>query len=317
MESNKRAVLRTLIYSYLFSTPLTLSEVRYFLESAKPVSMQRCRETLGLLTPLVSELHGYYFLSGQAYSVAKRKRAESITKRKRVLARNIARSLAWIPTIRFIGLSGSVAAGTAEESDDIDFFIITKKNTLFLSRLLVLLLLDLSGRRRRRVTRESRDAVCVNFLLDETKLAFPKKRQELYTARELAQLLPLFDRKQTYHRLLTANPWLQLILPHVHSRRVGCTEAEQSLASRIGECLLSFPLWEYLVRRLQLFLIMRHRTRETVSAHTLAFHPYDYRGRILKKFQQETTFYEAEYAKKHDAYEPYYIDKARNTFYTA
>ncbi|MBI4225790.1 hypothetical protein HY612_01635, partial [Candidatus Roizmanbacteria bacterium] len=54
------------------------------------------------------------------------------------------------PQIKLIGLSGSVAMLNADESHDIDLFIITAKNRLYTGRFIALILAQILGMRRRR-----------------------------------------------------------------------------------------------------------------------------------------------------------------------
>jgi hypothetical protein len=107
--------------------------------------------------------------------------------------------------------------GDADKEDDIDFFIITKKDTLFKTRLLVLLALQLLGLRRKRLEKNPADKICVNFLIDETKLSFSKDKRDIYTAHEILQIKPLFFRDNIYSRFLKANTWVYNFLPNAIS----------------------------------------------------------------------------------------------------
>lgn len=62
-----------------------------------------------------------------------------------------------------------------------------------------------------RIAARSGIVLCPNFFLAENALALPD--QTLYTAREVAQMIPLYGLK-IYHRIRQANGWVQEYLPN-------------------------------------------------------------------------------------------------------
>src|SRR6185312_7622187 len=120
----------------------------------------------------------------------------------------------YIPTIEFAGLSGSLAMHNAEKDADIDIFIITRPNTLWLTRFLILSLLQLKGKRRAPGKKHAKDTICVNMLLDTKHMAFPKNKRNIYTAHEIIQMKPLLIRNNTYNEFLHKNKWIINFLPH-------------------------------------------------------------------------------------------------------
>lgn len=317
MDNKQLAVLKTLAYSDIFSHPLTLSEVWYYCESQK-MTKTECRTSLESLFPLVAEKKGYYFLKKRSSLIPKREKGERHAQKKIILATAVAKVLGRIPTIYFIGISGRVASGSATKSDDIDFFIITKKNTLFITRFVILLVLQLLGKRRGRKERRYQDKICVNMMLDEKALVFPHERRTLYTAREIAQLLPLFQRNNTYQRFFRSNIWARSFLPHISVKRCVVVKSSLSLLEQGGAYFLSLPFVEYWARTTQMRSINLHRTNETVADRFLAFHPYDYQAETLRIYQRLTRRYERiiRSNKRVQAFAPN-LDKERNIFYTA
>jgi hypothetical protein len=321
MDSKTQAVLTALVYSDLISFPLTLREVkRYLGPGGEALRLVSLRALLQELSPLVREQEGYYYLAGNEGAVAKRKVGKRAAQRKIKLAEQTVRLLRLIPTIRFIGLSGTVGAGSAEQTDDIDLFIVTKHQCLFVTRFLVLIVLQLTGQRRRRQQHIAADTICANFFLDEHALAFPPVRHDLYTGREIAQLVPLLDREQTYRRLFTENSWLTSLLPHVRPQRLPAAYSLSDKFLPFLEWLLCFPLWEVLLMRLQLRVITAHRTTETVSDQVLAFHPQDHRRETLRRFRRrfrETAQCLPTASVRQEKIPLRFLDNAENIFYTA
>jgi predicted nucleotidyltransferase len=125
-------------------------------------------------------------------------------------ARRMARLLSFVPFIRFIGVTGSMARGTASEKSDIDFFIVAKKGRLFLTRGLTVLLLSLIGeyRTRDRVTGK----ICTNCWATDNHLTVGPKNE--YVARDYSRMLPLYDPTSLYPRFLVSNSWFRRFLKH-------------------------------------------------------------------------------------------------------
>jgi hypothetical protein len=314
--SKKIAALWTLTYSDLYAFPLTIAEVVRYWEGAETITENECRDALISLYPLIRERSGYYFLAGREKIVSRRVRRQRYVQEKKQLAEKVARILGKIPTVYLIGISGSVAVGAASADDDIDLFIITKKNTLFLTRIFILCILQFLGLRRRRRGEIQRNAVCVNMLLDETTLKLEAARQDIYTAREIAQLVPLFERQHSYQRFWKANQWVKSYLPNAAMRTVWFRKNSTDYGERIFARLpLLIP--EKLVKLLQWHIIAAHTTNETVRENFLAFHPNDYRQRILKRREKRlkklATLLNSGQTVNHERF----LDKEKNIFYTA
>ena len=156
------------------------------------------------------------------------------------------------PSIKFVGLSGSVAMLNADEDHDLDLFIITGKNRLWTGRFIALLLTQLLGIRRSRhsgkVRRSvgprpeslldsgvvplsgtpqndnnetmkqcsnfTRDKICLNLFFDESDPAVPKFKRSEYVAHEVLQMKPLIEKDNIYLRFIDANRWVFDIFPN-------------------------------------------------------------------------------------------------------
>jgi hypothetical protein len=317
MHNNKYSVLMAVVYSDVFSFPLSLTEVWRYAGGAEKIAKADCREALTELFPQVKEKNGYYVLTGREELVAKREQGTSHARRKMQRALSAAKMLSHIPTVSGIGVSGGVAAGSAKERDDIDFFIITRKNTLFVTRLCILFLLQLTGKRRKRHDVSENNKICVNMLLDESALGFPPERQDIFTAREITQLIPLFERDEAYRRFIAANRWVSSLLPNARQRKSHASKKTSTLFESILVRIFSLRIGEIMARRWQLRQIHKHTTTETVTDHLLAFHPNDYREKTVKAFNRRMKRYKPKVEKRVSFRSSPYIDKEKNIFYTA
>lgn len=283
----EQAILTTLLYSDIFTFPVTKDELWKLLLTEKEIRTRAFNKGLSSLTKSKKIIFqdGYYCLAGREFLIAKRKKYLSEVKKKMNSARLIANKLAVISTISFIGVSGGLAVGNVTETDDIDFFIIVKKNTLFVSRFLILLLLEGFGVRRTRNQKDTANAICVNFLIDETSLAWEKDNRDLYTAREIAQMRPLFVRDDMYHTFLKENMWIRQFVPNISFEESYVMKKQETLLTKVLERIFIHDQVESFFRVLQMSFMKRHQTREIMTKHILAFHPNDYRTKTLEQLK--------------------------------
>src|SRR3989337_671925 len=115
-------------------------------------------------------------------------------------------------------------------ADDIDLMIVTSRNRLWLTRLLVLALVSLIAERRKPpnqretqtpglITEPSptkdkvKNKICLNLFLDEDALAVPPAMRNLYTAHEVVQVKKLVSKDHIAERFLKQHTWVQRYLP--------------------------------------------------------------------------------------------------------
>lgn len=283
------AILTTILYSDIFDFPVTKQELWQYLISKKQIQQTDFEEALGRLLTARVLIHksGLYCLSGKEKQIAKRKKLLSEVEKKFFLAKRAAYYLSFIPTVRFIGVSGGLAMANVTKEDDVDFFLITQKNTLFVTRVIVLLLLEWRGLRRKRIAKNTSDTICVNFFLDEKQLLFNRGKHDIYIAREIVQVKPLFERGETFQQFLQQNAWVVQFLPNVSLSRKneGYQWKRDYRSIRFLSVILTGKFFEALFRFLQIYYMKRHKTTETVTNTVLAFHPKDYRTVVLQKLR--------------------------------
>ncbi len=211
----EKAILRTLAYADVFDYPLTSGELYRFLITDKNCSDSSFKKALTRINTndQQTETNGeYFFLRGRKGIVALRKKREQSSASKLKFAEKIAGILRLIPWIKLIGVTGALAMSNAEKEDDIDLLIITSKNRLWLTRGLVVSFLRLVGVYRQ--PGKIKDKICPNMLLDEEHLALPEKERDLFSAHEVLQMKPLWQKEGTYQRFVRANQWSQEFLPN-------------------------------------------------------------------------------------------------------
>lgn len=236
----EEAVLSTLAYADLFDFPLTFPELRRYLHgrSATTAQLDSTLQTSTRLHRLVRQYSGYYLLTGrESLAEIRRQRAET-ARTSLPRAVKYGQHLAHLPFIRMVALTGSLAVGNPSPGADFDYFIITAPGRLWLARALVVLLVRWAYIR-------TRDVLCPNFLISEGALEHPQ--QNIYTAHEIAQMLPLAG-NAVYARFRSANAWTSTYLPNAAGSPpiTGPGIPDGKAVKQSLEWLLGLPVWNHL-----------------------------------------------------------------------
>jgi len=217
----EKAILRTLAYADIFDYPLKENEIYRFLISnfqfpipkeSREAGISKFQKELLALSSEVSQKDGFYFLKGREKIAPLRKKREQWSREKLKIAKRVASWLKLIPTIQMVAVTGALAMNNSDKEDDIDLFIITSANRLWLSRGLVVTFLRLTGHYWR--PGKIKNKICPNMLLDESHLKIPKKEQDLFSAHEFCQLKLVWDRNKTYQKFVKENQWVKKFLPN-------------------------------------------------------------------------------------------------------
>lgn len=288
-SSSSKAILKTIIYKNIFHFPLSKYELWRFLISDTKISKTDFESALSHLPKEVSYQDGFYFLKGKEEIIKKRKKNLNEAKKKLRIAQTAAHLISFIPTVSLIGLSGGAAVGNVLKEDDVDLFIITKRGTLFMTRFWILLLLESAGLRRKSHEKhiEASNKVCVNLLIDESALSWPRSKRDLYVAHEIAQMKPLFERDDMYRQFINSNKWVNTFLPNVLSDELhflNNKSVNNYYILAFITLLIRFSPLPVLVEFIQKVSMKKKQTTEVIKNNILAFHPYDYRRQTLNAY---------------------------------
>lgn len=122
--------------------------------------------------------------------------------------------------IKAIGITGSVAAGSAKKNDDIDFIVVTKTGTMWLVRLMVLLASIWWGKKKMAFwgVAAAKDRWCFNLWLEEDALELPAFKRTAFDAFEALQISWLYDEANIEQRFNQENFfWMKKNLAKVNS----------------------------------------------------------------------------------------------------
>jgi hypothetical protein len=255
------AILSAIAYSDVFDYPLTAEEIHRYLVKI-PASIGAVCAALSsdrLVPARLARVDEYYTLPGREAIVETRRR------RARAAADLWPAALRWgsviasLPFVRMVAVTGALSVDNSEPGDDLDYLIVTEPGRLWMCRAFVIAVVHLAARRG--------DAVCPNYLISERALEV--KERDLYTAREMAQMVPLAG-YMIYERMRLLNPWVAEFLPNAGGppRVIPPRRAKPSHLCRGAEAVLRTPPGAWLER-----WEMRRKLRKLSQKNAVSANP--------------------------------------------
>lgn len=308
--SLERALFDTVRYWALFERPVTAvgiwrsvviyqphSPVRW--QGLRVPSLQHVQDLLAesqWLKERLNTQHGYYFLRGQEHIVPAFLTRHRLAQLKWRITRRVVRSLAYVPFVRGIFGSGSLAVMNTRPASDLDLFIVVKKGRIWTARLFLLLVAQLTGRRRHYWDREAPDRVCLNHYATEDSI-LPPVIHNLYTAMLYTHFVPLLG-QTVAKRFVAGNYWVKKFVMYPEMPQLQHAYAiprRRRLLKRFLEAWLSEPVGETLetwAEKVQRGVIARHtqpdqKGRIALSDDELAFHPDSKVDALLAAYAQD------------------------------
>jgi len=282
MNSIHKAILKTLVYADIFKYPLTTSEIHHWLiwqNSAQPPSQKNIILALENIKS-ISKTPPYFYLKNHQKNISLRQQHQHFSQPKLKLAHQAANYLKLIPFINLIAVTGALAMNNSDKNDDIDLIIITQSNKLWLTRVLAIFILELFHLRRRPKTQTINNKICLNLFLDEFSLKIPPVNRNLFTAHEICQLKPIYNKQNTYQKFLHANSWTKKYLTHAITIKA---KNPRFFPSNTSFYLLN--LLELLAFKLQYIYMKSKITNEKINKHFAFFHPRPTGKILLQQYQ--------------------------------
>lgn len=243
-----------------------------------------------------TEKNRLYFLSGRRKTAIERLKNRVYLKNKMLTAGYVANFLKLIPCIQLVGVTGGLSASNVKAGDDIDLFIIVYPNTIWISRLLVTIIVELVSRRRHPADTEVGNKICLNMFMSSGLLALSINERDLYSAHEVLQMIPLWERDKVYLNFIKENFWAEKFLPNYWMNKQ--SELKVRYKYRFNTGFMSAVLTKLrifmiilcriinpLMGKFQIWYMKNKRTSEVVSEDLLRFHPQDMRGLIRRRLR--------------------------------
>lgn len=237
-------ILKTLLYYDIWSHPLTAEELYAFLP-VNSISLAEFKEQLGRASNvgLIQHHHGYYFIQGKSHAVAERLKRARHARRMWFAARLGAHMIKRFPFVRAVFVSGDLSKNVTHSKSDVDFFIITEPDRLWIARTLLILF-------KKVFLFNSKKFFCLNSFVTSDHLTHDERN--IYAATEIATLKPLYN-SRLFTAYLSANDWIRSYFPNYNVRMLPlprCNNRRSSLQK-----LLELPFRLFDATRLDIRLM--------------------------------------------------------------
>lgn len=294
VEEARAAILRTLLYYRIFRFPLREDELERL--SDRPFSRPgELREALDQLVARgdAGERDGLFFVGDEAQA-GERRDAERLAADALPRALRRSRLIAHFPFVRGVALTGTISKGVFRDGDDVDFFVVTAKDRVWVCRTFLMLFKKL-------VLLDSHRFFCVNYLVAEDALAVPDRNA--FTATEVAWLKPVAGGER-FEAFFRENRWISSFLPGWRPAGELPPPAPNGLFKRLVERLLAGGAGDRLDDRLREAISRRNRRRYTHLASgdfdvalraqksSSKHHPNHFQERILARHAEEIRAFE-------------------------
>jgi predicted nucleotidyltransferase len=224
------SILKTLAYFDMFAYPLSKEEIRLFMDiEVKMDLLDTALEQL-LQDGAIFRFEQFYLLRPDPDLVSRRKEGNVRAAQLMKKANRISAFLYSFPFVRGVGISGSLSKNFADAQSDIDFFIITKANRLWIARTCMHLFKKLT------FITGKQHWFCMNYYVDEHALQIAEKN--IFTATEVATLIPACGHS-AFNHFFRANNWVREHFPNQSVKTRSIIRAKESLFKRCMEYCLN------------------------------------------------------------------------------
>ena len=244
------------------------------------------------LTHKLEEQNGFYFLPGRAELISKRIHAEKLSALKLKRMKALARLLAFVPYVRMIGATGSLAMKKGSAGSDWDMFVVLQAGKMWIGRTLLTGFLHIIGKRRH--GEKINDRACLNYFVTDDNLEIGTK--DLFSAHEYRFLIPLVG-LSVFRKFELKNAWIREYKPNFFPTTLAHSFAlpESAAVVKVQEALESFFDLFDLEKRLsrwQKEKISRNPNTKVegslieASDRALIFLPHPRGPQVFEKFKQ-------------------------------
>lgn len=292
-------ILKTVLYYDVFNYPLTKQEI-YQNHPAK-IDNREFEQALDLLVN-----DGILIKNCDFYSV-KKVTEEYIQQRitgnykaglMLLVAQQNSLFIAKFPFVSGVNISGSLSKNYYDERSDVDYFIITKPNRLWLCRTIFILYY-------KTLSKEKKKRFCLNYFISSADLNIHDKNP--FVAKELAYLIPTVN-KEVYHDLLSKNEWHKTYyLNKPENTFPDCASAQEPWYKKALEFLFlgKFGNW---MDTMLLKMTLRHwqKKHNEISKedfeiqfrsrkHVCKYHTHGHQNKILQLWDERIVNFEKEF----------------------
>jgi len=214
-EKIQEAILKTIIFFDLFNYPLTNWEIWQYLNLEINLGLsEKAVEDL-VASGKLEQKDGFYFLLGRESLIDVRRERYNYANYKIKLARRATKLFKWLPSVKLVAVANLIGHHNLRNESDVDIFIVSSPNRLWLTRLFCTGLMKIT---KQRPTKEcKRNKMCLSFYAAADGLAMESLRfkpSDPYFDYWFLGLYPIYDNDKYLAYLRFRNPWLKNAFPN-------------------------------------------------------------------------------------------------------
>lgn len=252
LSLSEEAIIRLLAYYAIFKHPLLPNEITARV-GLKNYNSEQAGNDLNTLETggYITEHKGYYMLNGSKDWIPRRNFGEARAKKLMKVARRMSKIIYFFPFVRAVFISGSLSKGSVPEDADVDYFIITKKDRLWIARTMLVMF-------KRVFLLGSKKYFCVNYFVDESHLEIPDKN--IFTATEVSTLIPLRGSEYA-KKFIKQNAWYKRFYPN--AKLPSIEERKPGFFKRFSSTILEPLFLHTIAEKLDKYFMKKTYTRWT------------------------------------------------------
>lgn len=235
------------------------------------------RKNMGTCMPK-SKLKCFWKEDFTKLKIEKNYKASKWEKRKVKIVKKNIKYLLFLDWVKFIGITGSVAAGISKKNDDIDVFIVVKNNRMWLYR--AIMTLKLGRKSLRRVwNKPFKDKIDTNFICEERGILF--NTESIFVLHELLFMIPVYD-KEYYEKILNVN--------HELLKNYGIQRKEEEVNKKKNYILAFLDKIAFILQYTYMFLKNHKPNTKRIKKNNkkgrIAFFPENFRKEKVKEYER-------------------------------
>jgi len=232
--------LKVIIYFSIFKYPLTKEEIFSFSSEKSIEDIEQDLQHL-IAKNIVFKFGNHYTDVNDAYLVERRLKGNTMASDIMPKALKRAKLIMSFPYVESVSISGALSKGYYDDDGDVDFFIITKPNYLWLARTFLIVFKKL-------FLFNSKKYFCVNYFISSNNLKISE--QNKFTATELITLIPIYG-KSVFNEFINQNKWAVDFYPN---RTINTTSLSEGIKKPIWSKTLELVFKNKSGRKLDFYL---------------------------------------------------------------
>lgn len=292
----KGAIVETIAFFDLFLFPLTTNEIlKYLRVKTDYVDVSSELERL-VEKKVVERKGGLFFLPGKGDQEEERKKRYNYSDRKFKIALKMAKIFRFIPWIRLVCVANLIGRDNLRDKSDIDLFIISDKNRLWLTRFFAVLIAKFLNVRPQK--NNTKDKICLSFFISEEQMDMSLVRNgedDIYFNYWFLNLAPIYSRENSYADFIKSNSRILDEFPNYFSQEISAKRKLKELSNNFYKrnCDVLFGGLEKTIKKFQLKImpeklskLIPEKKGVIVGDKIIKLHLEDRREDFLKKYNE-------------------------------